>query len=188
MTKKKDEVEACGYCCVLIVILAIIGMVITFWYISLPIFLVGCSIYLFVRKGRKTNYLKKKEAYLKMCSELNKKSLSDYRAKWGERLHPDTWYKHNCPYCQMELVNSDSCEYCGWNIVVWIEKEKRSRSIPKTVQREVWRRDEGRCVECGSKERLEYDHIIPFSKGGSNTVRNIQLLCESCNRKKHNNI
>lgn len=68
-----------------------------------------------------------------------------------------------------------------------IEPElKRSRTIPKDVQRDVWRRDGGRCVECGSKERLEYDHIIPFSKGGSNTVRNIQLLCEGCNRKKSN--
>ena len=42
----------------------------------------------------------------------------------------------------------------------------------------VWRRDEGKCVQCDSSERIEYDHIIPVSKGGSNTVRNIQLLCE----------
>jgi len=66
--------------------------------------------------------------------------------------------------------------------------KERSRIIPIHVQREVWRRDEGRCVECGSKEYLEYDHRIPFSKGGSNTVRNIQLLCEKCNRTKSNKI
>lgn len=71
------------------------------------------------------------------------------------------------------------------------EKERtlqNPRYIPKAIQREVWRRDYGKCVECGSQERLEYDHIIPFSKGGSNTVRNIQLLCEKCNRKKQNKI
>lgn len=39
----------------------------------------------------------------------------------------------------------------------------RREAIPRAVQREVWRRDEGRCVECGSKERLCYDHIVPFS-------------------------
>jgi len=39
-------------------------------------------------------------------------------------------------------------------------------------------------VKCGRQERLEYDHIIPLVKGGSNTERNIQLLCESCNRSK----
>lgn len=61
-------------------------------------------------------------------------------------------------------------------------------SITKIVKREVWQRDGGKCVDCGSKEKLEYDHIIPVSKGGANTVRNIQLLCESCNRKKSDRI
>jgi len=56
--------------------------------------------------------------------------------------------------------------------------------ISKAVQREVWRRDGGRCVECGSQENLEFDHIIPLSKGGGNTARNIQLLCQTCNRRK----
>lgn len=60
----------------------------------------------------------------------------------------------------------------------------RSRRISEEVKLEVWKRDEGRCVSCNSQEWIEYDHIIPFSKGGSNTARNIQLLCESCNRAK----
>ena len=64
------------------------------------------------------------------------------------------------------------------------EPKKRSRRISQRVKDQVWRRDEGKCVECGSNENLEFDHIIPFSKGGANTYRNIQLLCEPCNRKK----
>lgn len=56
-------------------------------------------------------------------------------------------------------------------------------NIPEAVRIEVWRRDGGVC-RCGSRERLEYDHIIPVSKGGSNTARNIELLCEACNRRK----
>lgn len=56
--------------------------------------------------------------------------------------------------------------------------------IPENVRLFVWRRDKGQCVKCGSRERLEFDHIIPVAAGGSSTERNIQLLCESCNRSK----
>jgi HNH endonuclease len=56
--------------------------------------------------------------------------------------------------------------------------------IPEAVRLFVWQRDKGRCVKCGSQQRLEFDHIIPISSGGSNTERDIQLLCEPCNRSK----
>lgn len=60
--------------------------------------------------------------------------------------------------------------------------------IPESIRIEVWRRDSGKCARCGSREKLEYDHIVPISKGGSNTARNIELLCEKCNRSKSNNV
>jgi len=66
--------------------------------------------------------------------------------------------------------------------------QRRREKISEDVRVFVWRRDEGRCVQCGSDERLEFDHIIPVSKGGSNTARNIQLLCEFCNRSKSDRI
>lgn len=64
----------------------------------------------------------------------------------------------------------------------------RREAIPRAVQREVWQRDGGACVQCGSRKLLCFDHIVPFSLGGSNTVRNLQLLCEPCNLSKGNRI
>lgn len=70
-----------------------------------------------------------------------------------------------------------------------LEEEKISREpIAEDVKIFVWRRDEGKCVNCNSQKNLEFDHIIPFSKGGSNTARNIQILCQDCNRKKADKI
>jgi len=68
------------------------------------------------------------------------------------------------------------------------DEQKRSRRISQKVKDKVWNRDSGKCVQCGSNEDLEFDHIIPHSKGGANTYRNIQLLCESCNRSKSDKI
>jgi 5-methylcytosine-specific restriction endonuclease McrA len=57
----------------------------------------------------------------------------------------------------------------------------------------VWQRDEGACRNCGitdaesvarDGEHLHYDHIIPFSLNGADTVVNLQLLCGPCNLSK----
>jgi hypothetical protein len=57
-------------------------------------------------------------------------------------------------------------------------------TIPDDVKVFVWNRDGGRCVRCRSNERLEFDHVIPIALGGANTARNLQLLCQACNREK----
>lgn len=58
------------------------------------------------------------------------------------------------------------------------------RFIPSIIRTTVWLRDGGKCKNCGSQEELEFDHIIPVSKGGNNTENNIEILCKKCNRSK----
>lgn len=73
------------------------------------------------------------------------------------------------------------------NLISAIENSSKSNSrrrIPDDVQVAVFSRDGGQCVKCDSNEELHFDHVIPFSKGGSDTVENIQILCRTCNLKK----
>ena len=63
------------------------------------------------------------------------------------------------------------------------------RVIPTSVKLAVWKRDGGKCAQCGSNVSLHFDHIIPWSRGGSSTdVENIQLLCAAHNLSKSDEI
>lgn len=63
------------------------------------------------------------------------------------------------------------------------------RLIPTAIKREVWKRDGGRCARCGSDNDLHFDHVIPFSLGGSSTTpENVQLLCARHNLEKRDRI
>ncbi|MBT6979756.1 MAG: HNH endonuclease [Flavobacteriales bacterium] len=74
-----------------------------------------------------------------------------------------------------------------------------SRTISSELKDKIWRRDQGMCQAnwridssldknlgdiCGSNENIEFDHIVPFSRGGKTTYRNLQLLCRRHNRMK----
>ena len=65
---------------------------------------------------------------------------------------------------------------------------KKSRYISKAIKHEVFKRDGGSCtftgkdgVCCGSRWNLQYDHIVPFALGGSNTADNLTLRCQRHN-------
>ena len=63
------------------------------------------------------------------------------------------------------------------------------RIIPTSIKLEVWKRDAGECVICGANDELHYDHVLPYSKGGtSSRPENIQLLCARHNIEKGANI
>ncbi len=64
------------------------------------------------------------------------------------------------------------------------EGASRRRPVAREVRQAVFERDGGRCVECGSRFDLQYDHVIPVALGGAGTVENVQLLCAPCNQGK----
>ena len=61
-------------------------------------------------------------------------------------------------------------------------------SFTKQEWRELLEKYGDKCLCCGSKEKITLDHITPLSKGGSNSIDNIQPLCSVCNRKKWKDI
>ena len=64
-----------------------------------------------------------------------------------------------------------------------------NRMIPTSVKLSVWKRDQGKCVQCGSKDNLHFDHILAYSKGGTSLKEeNIQLLCARHNLEKRDKI
>lgn len=113
------------------------------------------------------------------------------------------WEIKYCPYGPLieqfpikEISDEKSCRIFGHDCPVFFvaeplteTKELRNigRAIPRVTQFRVLKRDNQICRNCGDAVRdqdVEFDHIIPWSKGGSSDEHNIKLLCKTCNRKK----
>lgn len=56
---------------------------------------------------------------------------------------------------------------------------KRDRLMIKIIERDGYH-----CINCGATKNLSVDHIVPISKGGSDDLDNLQMLCRSCNSSK----
>jgi len=62
---------------------------------------------------------------------------------------------------------------------------EQTRQIPGKVKLAVFKRDKGMCTKCGKKDNLHFDHMLPYSKGGTSLDdKNIQLLCSRHNLQK----
>jgi len=98
---------------------------------------------------------------------------------WQERINARKVFKFKLELLDDEANTINSSQY----------DIEHNRIIPTAVKLEVWKRDKGRCVKCGSQDNLHFDHIIPYSKGGSSLVaENIQILCARHNLKKRDKI
>ena len=86
---------------------------------------------------------------------------------------------------RLEQANSDSV---APGEATAIDREV-SRQIPSSVKQQVYKRDRGRCVICGSTDQLHFDHDVPFSKGGTSVLtENVRILCARHNLAKSANI
>ena len=85
-------------------------------------------------------------------------------------------FGHDCPVFHVAEPLTETRELRNIN-----------RSIPREVQFRVLKRENQICRECGRSvqdEDVEFDHVIPYSKGGSSDESNVRLLCKTCNRKR----
>lgn len=86
---------------------------------------------------------------------------------------------------KLKLVDSNHSANRKLNNPSGTDDLAHNRIIPSAVKQAVWKRDRGKCIACGSRDNLHFDHILPFSKGGSSVlVENIQLLCARHNLQK----
>jgi hypothetical protein len=67
--------------------------------------------------------------------------------------------------------------------------EEPSRHVPTSTRDEVFQRDKRRCtyvgsngIRCNATHHLQIDHIVPYARGGTNSVHNLRLLCERHNK------
>ncbi len=114
------------------------------------------------------------------------------------------WELLYCPYGSLvesfKISYNDyySCRIFGHECPVFTVAEpftetrefrRIDREIPRNVQLKVFKRDGQVCQMCNQNVKVEdihYDHIIPWSKGGSSKEDNIRLVCSSCNQKRGN--
>ena len=60
-------------------------------------------------------------------------------------------------------------------------------AVRKAYRRHVFNKQNGKCSMCGQKLsylKFTIDHIVPVSKGGKNTLENMEAMCDTCNRMK----
>jgi hypothetical protein len=63
--------------------------------------------------------------------------------------------------------------------------EKRDVNYLSKLRKEIFKRDNYTCQYCNKVGGiLECDHVIPYSKGGSNDITNLITACRKCNRQK----
>lgn len=128
------------------------------------------------------------------------------KINWNERVKSvckPCWELKYCPYGVLvedfpleKDPTEKSCRIFGHDCPVFSvaepvteTKELRciTRSIPRNVQFKIMRRDNQVCQICGKNvfdDDIQFDHIIPWAKGGPTELRNLRLLCSECNLHK----
>jgi hypothetical protein len=80
------------------------------------------------------------------------------------------------------------CSYIHWRAVKVYPKNKKRKTIKPKLRFDILERDKYTCQACGATPHdgatLEIDHIQPFSKGGTDDLDNLQVLCRECNSGK----
>ena len=155
----------------------------------------------FIQKVNKTHY--------NMCRSCVAEVLS--RKKKREKLE-HTATDRTCYLCRRFLPVTEftrrsrgtyfsACKDCNRNVFAQRRRARMNNAVGE-YSTEEWNSlvaEFERCPMClrswsdiepppNRSTVITADHIVPISKGGSNSIENIQPLCYSCNSKKGNKL
>ena len=143
-----------------------------------------------------TGRLTQNGLFIKAVDEYKKNNCEPELVKVYEKVFPGVWsLKGIFNLTDYKIVESDNRKVFRFFLRLsdkrleeaGIGKEPLpyNRLIPSEVKKEVWKRDSGKCVQCGATKNLHFDHDLPFSKGGTSlSVKNVRLLCMKHNLEK----
>lgn len=112
-------------------------------------------------------------------------------------IHGDVGYKYICTSCHKEFMAKRGfrfgslvrCPDCRRNVVHFKEHIESLLQMSKRTVAKVLKRVGAKCSMCGWCEAsCDVHHIIPKSKGGSDTNDNLVILCPNCHRKVHDGV
>lgn len=134
---------------------------------------------------RKKQYIANPLKYIqksKIWSVRNPGKVKLYKNRWeiknrkSKNLKNLIWAKNN-----REKVQKIYQKYIANKII-------NGGSYTLEEWQRLLKRFDNKCLKCHQQIKLEKDHIVPISMGGSNNINNLQPLCRSCNARKHNKI
>lgn len=138
--------------------------------------------------------------FIKAVNEYKRNGSKPEIVKVYEKIQEGVWSLKG----YFDLIDYKIISYSGRNVFRFILKLSNkpenfsnnndlrlnhTRLIPSQVKKDVWKRDQGKCVLCGESKNLHFDHDLPFSRGGTSLlVSNVRLLCAKCNLRKSDKI
>jgi len=98
-----------------------------------------------------------------------------------------------CLKCRALFIPSkDSPSYCSLHKPTKRQNTKRKPHYNDPEyrrNRNYLIKEYGRCFRCNTggtpNNKLEIDHIVPVSEGGTNRLSNLRILCQNCHRLRH---
>lgn len=130
------------------------------------------------------------------CNVINKRMATDARGFEEDEKHSivitDSKIEVQNFYENFRILDRNAIKFNSQSVPIYLRKlnclEHRRITLPPYLKFYVFLRSGGRCAECKTDLNLQYDHVYPYSLGGSNAMDNFQILCGECNRKKINTV
>jgi 5-methylcytosine-specific restriction endonuclease McrA len=109
---------------------------------------------------------------------------SDARKLTEERYRSKSETKHLAYLRKKKYESTENGKITKLNSDHRRRMEKKSGKVTAKEWAEKLKEFNYCCVNCGTDENIQMDHIYPLSKGGKHHIDNIQPLCGSCNSSK----